>query len=61
MYDIEVNGMYGQYTESRIPGNFNNAIWINEEASIHFVITTVLDRDTILRMAEGVSLVKTPK
>lgn len=61
VYDIEVNGMYGQYTESRIPGNYNGAVWTDEEASIHFNLTTVLDRHTILRMAESVSLVKTPK
>lgn len=61
IYDVEINHMYGQYTASQLPGAFNGITWINEEANIQFDITGAFERDSIIHMAESVSLLKTPK
>ncbi len=61
IYDVEVNHMHGQYTESQLPGAFNGITWIDEEANIQFDITSVFGRDSIMHMAESISLVETPK
>lgn len=56
--DITVNHCAGRYFETQISGNFNFITWIDEEAGLYFMIVTAFDKDTILDIAESVSLVK---
>lgn len=59
--NVMVNQMNGQFIESQIPENLNTLTWINPDLNIHFTIDGYFNLDTILHMAESVSLCKTPK
>jgi len=61
LYNVEVNHMPGQYIESSIPNHFNSVTWIDEEANIQFEVAGVFDRDSIMHIAESISLVETTK
>ena len=59
---VTVNGIEGQLYLSRNPDESDSTItWIDPDKNIAFVVDAALDADSILHIAESVSLVKTEK
>ena len=59
---VTVNGIEGQLYLARNPGESDSTItWIDPDKNIAFVVDAALDADSILHIAESVSLVKTEK
>ena len=59
---VTVNGIEGQLYLARNPDESDSTItWIDPDKNIAFVVDAALDADSILHMAESVSLVKTEK
>lgn len=56
--DVTVNHCAGEYFEALIPGNFNIITWIDEEEGLSFMIVTAFEKETIMNIAESVSLAK---
>lgn len=61
VFDVMVNQMYGQFLESRIPGNLNSLTWIDSDKNIQFSLGGNFRLEELLHIAESVSLCKTPK
>ena len=61
VFDVMVNQMYGQFLESRIPGNLNSLTWIDSDENIQFSLDGNFRLEELLHIAESVSLCKTPK
>ena len=55
-----VNGMPADYYESTLEGDSNLLMWFDEEHHLAFSINSRLDRETIFRIAEGVTLTEVP-
>ena len=55
-----VNGMPAHYYESTLEGDSNLLMWFDEEHHLAFSINSRLDRETIFRIAEGVTLTEVP-
>ena len=59
---VTVNGIEGQLYLARNPDESDSTItWIDPDKNIAFVVDAALDADSILHIAESVSLVKTEK
>ena len=59
---VTVNGIEGQLYLARNPDESDSTItWIDPDKNIAFVVDASLDADSILHIAESVSLVKTEK
>lgn len=58
VFDVMVNHMDGKFIESHIPGNFNSLTWIDPDLNIQFAVEGCFDFDSLLRMAESISLCK---
>ena len=59
--DVMVNQMDGKFIESHIPGKLNCLTWIVPDLNIQFSIERCFDFDSVLHMAESVSLCKVLK
>ena len=60
VFEIQVNSQNGVYFEARSPGNLNTVTWIDANQNLQFMIDGCYQCDELLRMAESVSLCKTP-
>lgn len=59
---VTVNGIEGQLYLARNPDESDSTItWIDPDKNIAFIVDAALDADSILHIAESVSLVKTEK
>lgn len=58
VFDVQVNGMYGKFFRSHIPGNLSEVTWIDSEQNIQFTIGGSFEYDVLLHIAETVSLCK---
>ena len=59
---VTVNGIEGQLYLARNPDKSDSTItWIDPDKNIAFIVDAALDADSILHIAESVSLVKTEK
>ena len=59
--ECEINGLKGQYYPSGEDSRTNVLIWMDEERGIVFSISSTLDKDTMLRIAEGVAIADAAK
>lgn len=59
--ECEINGLKGQYYPSGEDSRTNVLIWMDEERGIEFSISSTLDKDTMLRIAEGVAIADAAK
>lgn len=58
VFDVMVNQMSGKFIESRIPGNLNALTWIDPDLNIQFTVEGCFGFDSLLHMAESISLRK---
>mgnify|MGYP002650710744 FL=1 len=59
---VTVNGIEGQLYLARNPDESDSTItWIDQDKNIAFIVDAALDADSILHIAESVSLAKTEK
>ena len=58
---LSVQGLYAEYYHSAGESITNNLIWFDESAGMVFTIDGDVEKDVILRMAESVTLVSSPK
>lgn len=58
LVDIAVNGMKGQFFESKKRGTFSTITWIDVDRNMQFAISGDFDQIELLCMAKSVSLVK---
>lgn len=56
VFDVTVNQMSGKFIESRISGNLNALTWIDPDLNIQFTVEGCFDFDSLLHMAESISL-----
>lgn len=56
IYEINVHNCFGHFYKSTDPQQSNALVWFDEHEKIKFVIDGFYDKDTLLEMAESVSL-----
>lgn len=55
---VDINGQYGEFYLSNNPADTNTLVWFGEENDVVFIITSYLDQQDILHIAESVKLEK---
>jgi len=60
VFEVEFSSQNGTYFEARTPGNFNTLTWIDTNQNMQFIIDGCYQYDELVRMAESISLCKTP-
>lgn len=55
---VDINGQYGEFYLASNPADTNTLAWFDEDNNVVFIITSYLDQQEILHIANSVKLVK---